>query len=172
MDWKILFVLVAFAIYWAYNMAALSIFGAPYSLSRTFYLYQERKSWQRFLFPIMMVSMAGMLMPAWIEISEGSDLQFMAFFAAAGIIFTGMAPAFKESQMTFRVHTAGALFAALFSLLWIIFVAKLWYFIVFWLVLVVLVALLSKTVKTSYIYWLETIAFMSTFTAVIAYFVV
>ena len=32
MDWKILFVLIAFMVYWAYNMAALSIFGAPFSL--------------------------------------------------------------------------------------------------------------------------------------------
>ena len=171
MDWKILLVLGALAIYWAYNMTVLAIFGAPYSLSKTYYLYQERKSWQRFMFPAMMVSMAGLLLPAWLEISEGSSLQFMAFFAAAGIIFTGVAAAFMESKMTFGVHTAGAVFAAVFSLLWIIFVAHLWYFIVVWLVLVLIVALLSKTLKTSYVYWFETIAFMSTFTAIIAYFV-
>lgn len=171
MDWKILFVLAAFLIYWAYNQVALAIFGVPKSLSMTFYLFQERKKWQRILFPIMMVSMAVLLLPSWLEISEGSDLQFMAFFAAAGIIFTGAAPAFKSSDLENKVHMGSAIFAAIFALLWVAFVAKLWYFIVVWLVIIVLMSLLTKSIKTGYIYWLETVAFMSTFTAVIAHYV-
>jgi hypothetical protein len=171
MDWKILFVLAAFLIYWAYNQAALGIFGVPKSLSMTFYLFQERKKWQRILFPIMMISMAGFLLPAWLEISEGNDLQFMTFFAAAGIMFTGAAPAFNSSDLENKVHSISAIFAAVFALLWVAFVAHLWYFIIVWFVIITLVAILSKTVKSSYIYWLETIAFMSTFTAVIAYYV-
>ena len=171
MDWKILLVLAAFLAYWAYNMAALSVFSAPKSLSMTFYLFQGRKPWQRLLFPIMMVLTAGLLMPAWLEISEGSDLQFMAFFAAAGILFTGMAPAFNSSDMEKKVHTISAIFAAVFALLWVAFVAHLWYFIVVWFVVIALVAVLTKTVKTSWIYWLETVAFMTTFTSVIAYYV-
>lgn len=171
MDWKILFVLAAFLIYWAYNAAALGIFQVPKSLSMTFYLFQERKKWQRVLFPIMMVSMAGLLMPAWLEISEGHNLQFMAFFAAAGIIFTGAAPAFKSSDLENSVHMGSAIFAAVFAMLWVAFVAQLWYFILVWFIIIALVAVLTKTVKSSYIYWLETVAFMSTFTAVIAYYV-
>ena len=171
MDWKILLVLAAFLIYWAYNSAALSMFSAPKSLSMTYYLFQERKKWQRLLFPIMMVSMAGLLLPAWLEISEGSNFQFMAFFAAAGIMFTGTAPAFQSSSLENKVHTISAIFAAVFALLWVAFVAKLWYFILVWFIVISLVALLTKSVKTSYIYWLETIAFMTTFTSVIAYYV-
>jgi hypothetical protein len=171
MDWKILLVLAAFLIYWAYNQAVLGIFGVPKSLSMTFYLFQERKKWQRVLFPIMMVFMAGLLLPAWLEISEGHDLQFMAFFGIAGIIFTGMAPAFKSSDLENKVHMGSAIFAAIFSLLWVAFVANLWYFILVWFVVIVLIALLTKSIKTGYIYWLETVAFMSTFTAVIAHYV-
>lgn len=171
MDWKILFVLIAFLVYWSYNAATLSIFGAPFSLSKTFYLFQERKKWQRILFPIMMMTMAGFLMPAWLDISEGHDLQFMAFFAMAGIMFTGAAPAFDNSDLENKVHTFSAIFAAIFALLWIVFVANLWYFIMAWFIVIVLIALLSNTVKTSYVYWLETVAFMSTFTVIIAYYV-
>lgn len=170
MSWILYLVLGAFALYLCYNFAALSLFGAPKSLSNTFYLFQERKPWQRFLFPVMMVGMAFLLLPAWLEISAASPLMFMAFFAAGGILFTGAAPAFNSGQMENRVHTISAIFAATFALLWVIFVAKLWWFIIVWFVLIALISLLTNTWKTSYVYWLETVAFMSTFTAIIAFF--
>ena len=171
MDWRLIFVLVAFAIYLIYNAFALGCFGVPKSLSMTFYLFKEKKNWLCIWFPIMMLTMAGALLPAWLEISNGSDLQFMAFLAAAGIIFTGAAPAFESSDLEKRVHTGSAAFAALFALLWVALVAHLWYVILIWLVAITIIALLTKTVKSSYIYWLETVAFLSTFTAVLAYFV-
>lgn len=172
MSWIIYLVLAAFAMYLCYNLSALSLFGAPYSLSKTYYLFQERKSWQRFIFPVMMIGMGLLLLPAWLEISALSPFMFTAFLAAGGIIFTGAAPAFNNSQMENRVHTVSAIFAATFALLWIILVAKLWWFIIVWAVLISLVALLTNTWKTSYIYWLETIAFLSTFTSIIAFFIV
>ena len=171
MDWKIILVLLAFFIYGMYNLVALSIFGIPFSLSKTFYLFKERKKWQRILFPIMMITMAGFLMPAWLDISEGHYLQFMVFFAMIGIMLTGAAPAFNSSDLENKVHTGSAIFAAIFSLLWIVFVAHLWYFIIVWFIVIVLIALLTKTVKTSYVYWLETVTFMSTFTSIIVYYV-
>lgn len=170
MDWKIILLLTAFFIYWTYNTAALILFGAPKSLSMTFYLFEERKKWQKVLFPFMMLSMAGLLMPVWLEISNASDLQFMSFLAAAGIMFTGTVPTFKSSKLEDRVHTISAIVAAIFALLWIIFVANLWYVIIIWTVISFLIALLTKSIKTSYIYWLETVAFMSTFMSIIIYY--
>ena len=170
MDWKLILLLTAFFIYWAYNMAALSVFGVPKSLSMTYYLFKERKEWQRLLFPIMMLSMAGLLMPVWLEMSEGSDLQFMSFLAGAGIMFTGTVPTFKNSKLEDRVHTISAIVAAVFALLWVFFVAHLWYIILIWLVIVTLIALLSNSIKTSLVYWLETVAFMSTFMSIIIYY--
>ena len=35
---------------------------------------------------------------------------------------------------------------------------------------IAVIALLTKTVKTSYVFWLETIAFLSTFTAIIGFY--
>lgn len=170
MDWKLILLLTAFFIYWAYNMAALSVFGVPKSLSMTYYLFKERKEWQRLLFPIMMLSMAGLLIPVWLEMSEGSNLQFMSFLAGAGIMFTGTVPTFKSSKLEDRVHTISAIVAAVFALLWVFFVAHLWYIILIWLVIVTLIALLSSSVKTSLVYWLETVAFMSTFMSIIIYY--
>lgn len=158
---------IAFAIYLIYNGAALRLFGVPESLSNTFYLYNDKKKHLGILFPIMMVSMAGLLLPAWLEISAISSLQFTAFLAAAGIIFTGSAPAFKSNDLEKRVHTVSALVAAVFALLWVIFVSKLWFIILIWLAVVALIAFITKTIKSSYIYWLETVAFMSTFTSIL-----
>lgn len=172
MSWMIYLVLGAFALYLCYNFASLSLFGVPKSLSITFYLFKERKPWQRVLFPIMMIGMAFMLLPAWLEISAVSPLMFMAFLAAGGIIFTGAAPAFNSGSLENNVHTYSAIFAAVFALLWVIFVAKLWWFIVVWAVLILLFSLLTNSLKTGYIYWLETVAFMSTFTAIIAFFII
>lgn len=171
MDWTLIFVLTAFVVYYVYNAVALYLFGVPKSLSMTFYLFKEKKNWLCACFPIMMTLMAGSLLPAWLEISVGSNLQFMSFLAASGILFTGAAPAFESSKLENNVHMASAIIAAIFALLWVILVANLWYVILVWLVAITVVALLTKSVKTSYIYWLETIAFLSTFTSVFAYFV-
>lgn len=171
MSWIIYLVLAAFALYICYNFATLSLFGAPNSLSQTYYEFKNRKSWQRFIFPVMMIGVGFLLLPAWLEISEGSNFMFTAFFAAAGIIFTGSAPAFNRSSMENMVHTGSAIFAAVSALLWIILVAKLWWFIIVWALMISLIALLTGTWKSGLVYWIETVAFMSTFTAIVAHFV-
>lgn len=171
MSWVIYLVLAAFALYMCYNFAALGLFGIPKSLSQTYYDFKSRKSWQKCLLPIMMVVVGILLLPAWLEISDGSDFMFTAFFAATGIIFSGSVPAFKKSDLDDRVHTGSAIFAAIFALLWVILVAKLWWLIIVWAMMISLVSILTETLKSGTIYWLETITFMSTFTAIILYFI-
>ena len=171
-SWIIYLVLAAFGIYISYNFAALSLFGVPHSLSQTFYEFKKRKPIQRFLFPIMMVSMGFLLLPAWLEISNGSNFMFTSFLATAGILFTGFAPAFNRSDMENMVHSVSAILAATFALLWIILVANLWWFIVVWFVIASLIAFLTGTYKKSLIYLLETVSFMSTFTSIKAHFII
>lgn len=163
-------ILSAIIIYFVYNFFALGVCGIPKSLSMTFYLLQEKKKWLRIWFPIMMISMAFLLMPAWLEISIGSPFQFLAFLAPAGIMFTGAAPAFKSSELENTVHMTSAIFAAITALLWVGLVANLWFAIAIWFVIIAILAIVTKTVKSSYIYWLETVAFLSTFTAILAYY--
>jgi hypothetical protein len=117
-----------------------------------------------------MVGMVALLLPAWLELTAASALQFLVFLACAGILFTGFAPAFKGCKLESKVHKISAICAAVFSLLWVIFVSKMWALIIVWLVIVAVVAILTKTVKSSYVFWLETIAFLSTFTSVIGFY--
>lgn len=171
MCWEITFVIISFIIYLIYNIVIIILFGIPNSLSRTYYLFQGIKKWQRILFPLVIYLMMIFLMPSWLDISSGNNLQFMVFFATGGILLTGSAPAFEENEFVDNVHTYSAIFSAVFSLLWIIFATHLWYTIILWLIIILIISIITKTLKTSYIYWLETVTFMSTYTTIIQYYI-
>ena len=159
------------AIVWfvIYNVVTLSLFGVPKSLSMTYYLFKNANESLRHLFPSMMVILAMLLAPCWLEVSEGSDYQFAAFLSIVGVLFVGMSPAFMNGSLENTVHNVSAYLCAAFAMLWIILVTPYWYVIVITAVVVTSLAILTKTLKTSYIYWLEMIAFVSTFTALSIY---
>lgn len=162
-------IVVATAIYYIYNTISLAQFGVPHSLSMTYYHWKNKYK-AGFLFPIMMYLVVAFMMPAWISMSEGSAFQFLAFLAPASIAFVGTAPAFLSSDLENKVHSISAVIAAVCSLLWVGLMSPDWWIIIgIWTITCVLYALLTKTVKTSYTYWLETIAFGATFTATLSY---
>jgi hypothetical protein len=83
--------------------------------------------------------------------------------------FVGAAPAFKSSSLENSVHQVSAYLCAAFALLWIILVTPYWYVILIVLGIVTALAIVTKTWKTSYIYWLEMVAFVSTFISILCY---
>ena len=158
-------VIAATIIYVAYNAMALIYFGVPESLSKTYYLLKDR--WNvGYLFTLMMFSVVFLMMPAWITLSEGSNFQFLAFLAPASIAFVGAAPAFLSSDLQGKVHTAAAILAAICSLAWVCLVTPYWWTIFCWCAVVSLAVVLTKSIKTAYTYWLETVAFATTFSLV------
>lgn len=169
MAWYTACTIAAAIIYLLYNAIAVRLFGVPSSLSDTFYLYKSKKDWMRIAFPLMMLTMAILLMPSWLTISEGSPWQFTSFLAAASIIFVGSTPGFKEDDMTNKVHLISAIIATVMSISWICLVANMWYMVIAWLILVLLLAYASKTFRKSTVYWLETAAYMATFSSILAY---
>lgn len=154
-----------------YNIVALVLFGVPKSLSMTYYLFKDRVDSMKWLFPSMMALLTLFLMPCWLEISEGSDFQFTAFLSSAGILFVGGAPAFKSSSLENAVHQFSAYFAAAAAIAWICLVTPYWWIILIVLGIIAALAVVTKTWKTSYIYWLEMVAFVSTFISMIAYYI-
>lgn len=163
-------IIIATAIYSLYNLIALALFGLPASLSETYYLYKGKwnKGW---IFPATMYIVVALMMPSWISISEGSPYQFLAFFAPASIAFVATAPAFKSSSLENAVHSMSAIIAALCSLLWVILVTPYWWIILIWVGIIGITAILSKSCRTSMVYWLEQVAFLTTFTSTIVYFI-
>lgn len=160
-------VIVAVAIFTLYNFAVLGLFNIPESLSNSYYLFKERKEWQKYLFPTMMVSLVVLLLPAWLTVSEGSTFQFMTFLTCVGISFTGATPAFKSGGVEGKVHKISAIIAAIFAILWIVLVTEFEFVIGIYLVGVTAMALLTRTLKTCYIYHLELVAFLSTCTVLL-----
>ena len=157
-------------IYLIYNWIILSLFGIPRSLSETYYLLGDIKKELRFIFPIFMIGCAVLLLPSWLEISSGTNLQFTAFLAVGGLLFTGFSPSFKNSTLEDRVHTRSAYISAFFALIWVFFVSKLWWVVISWTIVLGLLAFFTKTYKSSYVFWLETITFVSTFSSIIIFY--
>ena len=153
-----------------YNVVALLLFGVPKSLSMTYYLFKDRVETLKWLFPSMMTLLTIFLMPCWLEISEGSPFQFTAFLSAAGVLFVGAAPAFKSSSLENMVHQVSAYICAAAAIAWICLVTPYWWIILIVLAVIALLAYITKTIKSSYIYWLEMIAFISTFISIVAYY--
>lgn len=153
-----------------YNAVALLLFGVPKSLSMTYYLFKNKVETLKWLFPGMMFLMTVFLMPCWLEISEGSDFQFTAFLSAGGILFVGAAPAFLSSDLEDKIHNISAYIAAAFAIAWVLLVTPYWYVILIVFAVIALIALITKTWKTSIIYWLEMVAFISTFISILSYY--
>lgn len=153
-----------------YNIVALLLFGVPHSLSMTYYLFKERKEILKVLFPAMIALMVMFLLPCWLQISEGSDFQFSAFLSMAALMFVGACPTFLDSDMENKVHSISAIICAIFALLWIILVTPFWYIIPIILEIIAVISVVTKTWKTCYTYWLEMVAFVSTFIAITLYY--
>lgn len=160
----------AIGIFLVYNIVACKLFGVPSSLSVTYYLYENKKPALKWLFTAMMWAVSFCLMPAWIEISSGSNFQFLSFLAAASIMFVGTAPAFRSCKMESIVHQVSAWAAAIFSILWIILVTPFWWLIPVCVLLCGGLGHLTKTIKSAQTYWVEMIAFGATFTAIILHY--
>lgn len=161
-------IIAATAIYIAYNAICLALFSIPESLSNTYYLWKE-KNGNGWLFCLMMYLVVALMMPAWITLSEGSNFQFLAFLAPASIAFVGTAPRFKSGGLENKVHMTSAYIAAACSLAWVALVTPYWVAILIYVVFEGAKAFFSKTYKTCLVYWLEQVAFLSTFTAAIMY---
>lgn len=153
-----------------YNIIALMLFGVPKSLSMTYYLFKEKNDVLKILFPAMITMMCICLMPCWIQISEGSNFQFLSFLSSGALMFVGAAPAFKSSDLENNVHQYSAYCCAAFAILWIILVTPYWYVILMVSAIIGAASYLTKSWKTGYIYWLEMIAFLSTFISILLYY--
>ena len=162
--------LKAIILFVAYNVVTLILFGVPRSLSMTYYLFKERKNIFKSLFPTMIVLLCIFLIPCWLELSEGSNFQFLAFLAPAALMFVGFTPAFKDVDMYNIIHDISAYTCAVFALLWIILVTTYWYIILIVFGLIAIASIVTKTWRTCYIYWLEMVAIISLFTSMLVFY--
>ena len=135
MTWILIMTFIAMIIFFGYNAFVLRMFGIPNSLSATYYMCQEKNKNLKFLFPFSLFLTIATLMPAWLELSNGSMWQFTAFLSAASLMFTAMSPAFRKDILTSNVHNISAIIGVTFAILWIYFVAQmLWVIILYFII--------------------------------------
>ena len=160
----------AIFLYVIYNIIALSLFGVPHSLSMTYYLFKNRVNTLRYLFPSLMMCLVVFLAPCWLELSEGSNFQFTAFLSIGGMLFVGATPSCLSKGIESKIHDIAAYISVLSALAWIVLVTPYWYIIPIVFSVFAVIAVITKTAQTNYIYWLENVAIISTFIAMLTYF--
>lgn len=89
----------------------------PESISETYYLGGG------IMFTITMLIVSLLTMIGLLDLSEGSNWQFLSFITSAGILFVGAAPQFKEDFIS-KVHYGGALSLMVGSQLWVVFLSN------------------------------------------------
>jgi hypothetical protein len=162
--------IISFSIFILYLVASLFIFGdIPASLSDTYYMLKSKREWMKWLFPLMIYSISGLLMPAWLDATEGGNLQFLSFLTCASLLLVGSAPNFKRVGAENKIHYISAIVSAVCAMLWCLLVTHTWYVIVSCVVLMLLFAISTSTLRKSYIFWLEMIAFASLYMSLLSY---
>ena len=160
-------VIISFCIYIVYNLISLYTFGVPGSLSNTYYLWNDLKQGAGYAFCACLGLMVTLLLPSWLEMSEGSPWQFLSFLICGSLLFVAAVPNFKSIGIESTVHSVAAIFSAICAILWIVFVANLWVIVLLTLMYTLIVAVSHGSLKSCYVYWLETIAFLSLYFSVL-----
>lgn len=157
-------IIIAALLFALYLGIAIACFGLPESLSETHYLYGERfASFGKCLFPVFMVAFCGLLMPSVLDVTDGSEYQFLGFLMLAALMFVGVAPCFRLS-FEGRVHTVAAVMSAVFGMSFSIVFGG-WVYVAFF---GIITAGLIYKYRPFYVVLLEISAFASIIMTIIA----
>ena len=150
--------IIAFVIYILYVGYTITKHGYPESLSDTYYLYPK------WVFPALMTIIGFTLLPHWLDMTEGSNFQFLSFLACVSFIFVGCFPDFKNDKGEYKKHVICAYLAAGFACLSIIFVMDGWFWLPLWLLICYLTD--RKHFSEHKIFHLEDAVIMSVFLSI------
>lgn len=156
-------IIFSFIVFVAYTLATIIVFGILPSLSASYYKWEEKHKcgW---LFSATMFTMAVTLLPAWLTLSEGSTFQFLSFICPASLIFVGAAPKFENDSIIEKwLHPIAAIICAVCAICWLLFVGHLWWLMLICFVVFLAIALLTKTLIKSAVFWFEMVAFIATY---------
>lgn len=156
--WYLIFISLTILI--VYFWKVIKLIGIPWSISDTY--YQLKKHGRSGLwFQIAMILSVGILLPEWLEVTEGENYQCCAFLACIGLIFVGSAPCFKL-ELDGKVHIGATIVCGLASLLYMIFAG--------YKTIPLLLAFPTGFLIYKYdkpVFWLEIWMFISTYISII-----
>ena len=108
-----------------------------------------------------------LLMPVLLQYSEGHTLQFLGFFTPIYLMGVAFTPKFESDKNEFKYHATFAILCAICAFLFIIFVLGKYGCVIGSLIIVLIAAISSKTLKTSLTFWSEMVMFLSMYLALI-----
>lgn len=158
---------VGTCLFLVYCIVSLSIFGVPTSLSKTFYLYNCLIKNLGWIFPIMLACVVFLIIPYWLEITPES-YQFLGFISCFGLLMVFTSPEFEDEQHK-TIHFVGAAISAVTAITWCMLQGQ-WLIILFMFAWFFLMAIITRTLKKCYLFWIELVAFESLFISLITNF--
>ena len=158
------FSIIGICLFCLYVVITTWLFFIPESLSSSYYLWKTAKSPFRFFLIVTSLLLAAPM----IALGKESIWQFTGFLAPACLMFTGVAADFKNKELIDRwVHPLCAVICAISSIVWICCIAEMPLFLLTSFIICGIMALVTRTVKKSYIFWLEMSCFLSIFCCLI-----
>jgi hypothetical protein len=155
-----------------YNVIAILLFGIPESLTKTFYKYKAHHDSFKFMYYVFVALMCILLTPCWLKLSKTNFAQDTAVINILALIFMGASPIILKGEDTDRPLTD--LFeklisycCSMFFIIWIVAATPYWWIILLTAIIVTLISIITKSWNKCYTYWIEIIAFASTFIAIL-----
>lgn len=156
---------LSMALFLGYLAVTIGKFGLTKSYSNFYYLWEEAKPGSGISFYIVNILLVFGVMMVGLELSKNSNWQMLAFFFPAALAFVAAAPRFKN-RWEGIIHFTSALLCAISAVLWCILVAHMWYLIPIAVLLMLILALCTRSLRTSLTFWAEMAAFTATFTSI------
>lgn len=154
---------ISLGIYIVYNIISIcKLKDFPKCLSETFYLFPK------WVFPLVMTLIGLTILPVWIELSEGSNFQFLSFLTCVTIILVGFAPDYKDNS-EYTIHSICACIACIASIISIIVVMETLNVLITILIVTFLTMFMLqglKETKRIWLYLLEHVMFLSIFMSI------
>lgn len=118
------------------------------------------------LWSIVTFTAAILLVPVLIELGVNNPWQFLGFFTPLYLILVSFTPEWQTNKSQYKVHVVGALSCAIAAFGWLIFVQHQLLTVIVVADILLLISLLTQTLKKSYVFWLEMIMFASVYISI------
>lgn len=115
------------------------------------------------LWSIVTLVVGLLLIPAMLEAADGSAWQFLGFFAPLYLWAVAFTPEWETDKRQRVFHVVSAVTCAALSLVWIVFVLKLWFYVPIALFLAWCGGYLTGTMRSSLVFWGEMAMFAAVY---------
>jgi len=116
---------------------------------------------------IVTMVVAFLLVYPMLAMGDESPLQFLGFFAPVYLGVVALTPEWETKRRQKIVHFVGTALCATATVLWLVLALRLWYYLAISFVVMWTAAWVTKTVKTSYVLWLELTLFAAVYAAIL-----